>query len=346
MLQKRFKLRSVSSVIAMPLTAATMIFVLPLANASGVKGRIIASSNTDVSARQIVRSVANESLKTISTKEATSHDVASDDHSGHDHTADQAADAITDAAGPVVMPAKVVSQASPGAVELARAPAAKDDDHNTAPAPATAKTSSSHAATKADVPGEKALLWLQNGNKRYLKSQNRTDGKGAPDRERLAKSQRPHAIVLSCSDSRVPPETVFDQALGEVFTVRTAGEALDNSVIASIEYAVEHLGPRLLVVMGHTSCGAVHASINTAEGSSAGSPALDVLIADIRPRLPNRGPAGASSNALEIESSANAQGVAADLVKRSAIIRARVEKGELLIKPALYYLDSGVVKFY
>jgi len=128
--------------------------------------------------------------------------------------------------------------------------------------------------------------------------------------------------------------------------VRTAGESLDSSVIASLEYAVEHLGPRLLVVMGHTSCGAVKAALETPEDKSAGSPSLDKLVGDIRPRIPNRTPAAAPSAGLEIESAANAQGVAADLLKRSEIIRARVEKGDLLIKPALYYLDSGSVKFY
>jgi carbonic anhydrase len=70
------------------------------------------------------------------------------------------------------------------------------------------------------------------------------------------------------------------------------------------------------------------------------------MIADIKPRLPNRGPAGINSESLEIETAANAQGVAADLIKRSSIIRSRVEKGDLVIKPALYHLESGVVKFY
>jgi carbonic anhydrase len=98
--------------------------------------------------------------------------------------------------------------------------------------------------------------------------------------------------------------------------------------------------------MGHTSCGAVSAALSAVDGESAGSASLDLLIADIKPRLPNRGPAGTPSESLEIESSSNALGVAADLIKRSTLIRDRVEKGGLVIKPALYYLDSGIVKFY
>lgn len=347
MSQKRSQPRSQPHSLSFRLAALSTIFFAVTLTSTGsqaesIKGRILASSNaTDPSARQIVRSVANESLKTISTKDAASPDEPA---TTAEHL-DDVAEHITDTAGPVVMPAKIASHAAPGAADMSRAPAAKDDDSEPSK-DAKAAAPAAHAAVKTDVAAEKALLWLQNGNKRFLKAQNRTDGKAQPDRERLSKGQHPHAIVLSCADSRVPPETVFDQSLGEIFVVRTAGEALDNAVIASLEYAVEHLGPRLLVVMGHTSCGAVQATISTNEGSSAGSPALDAMIADIRPHLPSRGPAGAASHGLEIESSANAQGVAADLIKRSAIIRARVEKGDLLIKPALYYLDSGVVKFY
>lgn len=80
---------------------------------------------------------------------------------------------------------------------------------------------------------------------------------GASDLKRLSTGQKPHTIVLSCSDSRVPPEVLFDQKLGEIFVIRTAGQAIDSSVLASIEYAVSHLGTNLIVVMGHESCGAV-----------------------------------------------------------------------------------------
>lgn len=314
---------------------------------------------SDLATKKIRRSIANENLKSISTKDAaaaTTTDVPAEPSpdsvagavadAGHEAThetehekapaaLDHGADVheVTEAQ-PVAAPqAKVETAAAPGT----REPAASEKEK--------AEDKAAHAAANEGVAADTALGWLKNGNKRFVTKALRNDGKSRKDRERLAKGQHPHAIILSCSDSRVPPETVFDQALGEIFTVRTAGEAVDSSVLASIEYAVEHLGPKLLVVMGHTSCGAVKASIETAEGKSAGSESLDKLIGDIRPRLPTRAPAAAPSAGLEVESTANARGVAADLVKRSAIIRARVERGELKIVPSLYNLETGAVKF-
>ncbi|MCM2281592.1 MAG: carbonic anhydrase [Bdellovibrionaceae bacterium] len=203
----------------------------------------------------------------------------------------------------------------------------------------------SHAAHGDGVPPDTSLRWLQNGNTRFVKKNLRNDGRSAADRARLATGQKPHAIVLSCSDSRVPPEIVFDQALGEIFVIRVAGEALDSSVVASIEYAVEHLGSNLIVVMGHTQCGAVKAALSTKDGDSAGSADLDRLVGDIRPRL-RTVLKDTPSHALEVESAVNADGVARELVKRSDIIRHKVESGTLKIKTALYRLDSGKVSFY
>jgi carbonic anhydrase len=204
---------------------------------------------------------------------------------------------------------------------------------NSAPAPAS-----------PGVSAEQSLKWLTNGNTRYVKKNFRSDGRSASDRKRLVSGQKPHAIVLSCSDSRVPPEMIFDQTLGEIFVIRVAGEALDSSVIASIEYAVEHLGPKLLVVMGHTQCGAIDAALKHKDGGHAGSEALGKLIADIRPRL--KAAQTKASPDLEVESTLNADGVARDLVRRSGVIKAKVESGNLVIKPALYRMDSGKVTFF
>ncbi|MGZ3798075.1 MAG: carbonic anhydrase, partial [Pseudobdellovibrionaceae bacterium] len=135
--------------------------------------------------------------------------------------------------------------------------------------------SQSHEKADTGVNAKTALAWLKNGNTRYLKGTLRKDGQSNKDRERLVTGQKPHTIILSCSDSRVPPEVLFDQKLGEIFVIRTAGEALDNAAIASVEYALEHLGSHLLVVMGHESCGAVKAAFSTLKGEDAGSPALD-----------------------------------------------------------------------
>jgi len=202
----------------------------------------------------------------------------------------------------------------------------------------------SHHAEKKGVEPEKALSWLKNGNVRYRKGSLRKDGQSQKDVKRLSTGQAPHSIILSCSDSRVPPEVVFDQKLGEVFVIRNAGEIPDRASIASIEYAIEHLGSRLVVVMGHTSCGAVKAALGTMDGSDAGSPSLNALVHDIHPRLASFKEHKHAAN-VEEESWANARGVAHDLIGRSEIIRSRVANGDLVVKAALYRLEDGKVIF-
>lgn len=219
----------------------------------------------------------------------------------------------------------------------------------TNPAPQQAHASADHGAVKShrhagEVPADKALGWLVNGNTRYRSGKFRSDGAKAADRERLSSGQKPHTIVLSCSDSRVPPEVVFDQKLGEIFVIRTAGESLDNAAIASIEYAISHLGPNLIVVMGHESCGAVKATLTTPVNGSAGSPALDALVNDLRPHMSSHIGKNPSNNYVD-ESWSNVHGVTKDLLQKSQIIRDAVLTGEVKIKAALYYLKSGEVEW-
>jgi carbonic anhydrase len=208
----------------------------------------------------------------------------------------------------------------------------------------TAVPAAAHHEEKNGVAPEKALGWLKNGNTRFIKSSLRKDGQSTADIKRLSTGQTPHTIVLSCSDSRVPPEIIFDQKLGEIFVVRNAGEIPDDASIASIEYAVEHLGARLIVVMGHTSCGAVKAALSTLDGADAGSPALNSLVHDIHPRLASfKGKS--PSPGVQAESWANARGISKELLARSAILSAKAASGEIAIKTALYHLDDGKVDF-
>ncbi len=208
-----------------------------------------------------------------------------------------------------------------------------------------AHSADKHPEAPAGIAPEKALGWLKNGNTRFRKGNLRTDGQSRKDISRLAAGQKPHTIIISCSDSRTPPEIVFDQKLGEIFVVRTAGQALDPNAIASVEYAVEHLGARNVVVMGHTQCGAVKAAWGTPEGQSAGSPSLDALVADIRPRISSLQTRGHSSKDFESEGWANAQGVAQDLLSRSQLLQTKAGIGQIKITAALYHLDSGHVDF-
>ncbi|MBO9667394.1 MAG: carbonic anhydrase [Bdellovibrio sp.] len=195
------------------------------------------------------------------------------------------------------------------------------------------------------VPSEKSLGWLKNGNTRYTTGHLRSDGASSSDRARLTRGQKPHAIILSCSDSRVPPEVVFDQKLGEIYVVRTLGEALDNNVIASIEYGVQQLGSNLIVVMGHEACGAVKATLSALQGGETDrSSAWNALIADLKPRLQQFANTPQSPAAID-ESWANVSGVSHDLLERSQILRDAVASGEVKIVRAMYHMESGKVEW-
>lgn len=114
------------------------------------------------------------------------------------------------------------------------------------------------------VSAEKALSWLKNGNRRYTKGFFRGDGASAKDRARLIAGQTPHSTVFSCSDSRVPPEIVLDQKLGEIYVVRVSGKVLNANTISSLEYAVQYLGTNLVVLLGHDNCNASDERVQTA----------------------------------------------------------------------------------
>lgn len=109
------------------------------------------------------------------------------------------------------------------------------------------------------VSAEKSLGWLKNGNTRFTKGRFRNDGVSAQDRRRLAFEQKPHATIFTCSDSRVSPELIFDQKLGEIFVVRTAEIILDKNIQESLEYAVTSLGTNLVVLLGSEGCGDLQA---------------------------------------------------------------------------------------
>ncbi len=201
-----------------------------------------------------------------------------------------------------------------------------------------------HARKKGKDSPQSAYTKLLAGHKRYMQMSLRKDGKAIKDRQKLATGQEPHTVILSCSDSRVPPEIIFDQALGEIFVIRTAGQMLDSSSIASIEYAVSHLGTNLIVVMGHESCGAVKAALDTLKGADAGSSWLNKLVGDIHPRVRKFSDLPRSEGVV-VESWSNVIGVSEDLRLRSKIIDDAVKSGDVEIKKALYHLGSGNVEW-
>jgi carbonic anhydrase len=178
---------------------------------------------------------------------------------------------------------------------------------------------------------------LVDGNNRFVNDGLEGKLQTSDRRNELTGGQSPDTIVLSCADSRVVPELAFDAGLGELFVVRVAGNVANSSSIASMEYAVAHLGSKVLVVMGHQSCGAVTAAVNGGDNGYN----LNHLLSHITPAV-SAAPDGAGVNDVV---KVNANLTAQELLDRSAIIRNAVEAGNLKIIPAYYNLDSGKVDF-
>ena len=159
-------------------------------------------------------------------------------------------------------------------------------------------------------------------------------------RAELTKSQHPYAIILSCSDSRVPPEIIFDEGLGDLFIVRVAGNVLNDEGLGSIEYGVEVLGARLIVVLGHQSCGAVDAAMKTVAAKGKAPGHIQSLVTAIKPVVNSTPKAD-----LETMTKANAKHVVDALRSSTPILKARVDAGEVQIIGGYYSLDSGAVTF-
>ena len=200
------------------------------------------------------------------------------------------------------------------------------------------------ALTRADAPStvnaDEALKLLLAGNQRFvdgnLKSVTRDEM--AQRRAELVQGQKPFAIVVCCSDSRVGPEIVFDQELGNLFVVRAAGEVLDAAGVGSIEYAVAHLGSPLLIVLGHEHCGAVAAAVGDAKEPGH----IADIVKAIRPAVARTKdePGDPLQNAVQ----ANVQDIAARLRSTKPILREAVQAGRLKVVGAVCSLKTGKVE--
>ena len=200
-------------------------------------------------------------------------------------------------------------------------------------------------SSSASVSPEDALLLLKEGNHHYstVKFKNRMASL-EKNKISIVNAHNPHTVILSCSDSRVPPTLIFNQSLGDIFVVRDAGEVPGIFILASIEYAVKHLGARLIVVMGHTDCGAIKAALSSSSDKASESPNIEAMITEIRDNLGDITLESASSH-FKKEGFINAKEVAKDLIKRSHIIRKYVQDENLQIIPAIYDLRDGTVQF-
>ena len=196
------------------------------------------------------------------------------------------------------------------------------------------------AGESTNVSAGEALSRLLSGDKRFVagKSNDPTGSALIERRHALAKEQKPFAVVVGCSDSRVPPELVFDVSLGDIFVVRTAGEVVDEVGLGSIEYAVEHLGTRLVVVIGHQHCGAVSAAVAGAMETGDIPNVLRAILPAIEETK------GQSGDSIENAVRANARNIAKRLQSAGPIIAPRVQSGELKIVAAYYSLDTGQVE--
>ncbi len=202
----------------------------------------------------------------------------------------------------------------------------------------------SFAGEGAGIGPDQALQELMDGNRRFVENRlTLPKGSDGSARAKLVNGQSPYAIVLSCSDSRVPPELVFDQGLGAIFVVRVAGNVPDPIVLGSIEYGVEHLKAPLIVVLGHKRCGAVTAAVE-AERSPEGN--IGAIVREIAPAVAQaRKEARGEDKADLVETAVvdNVKRVAADLTGRSAVLHELASEGKIRIVAAEYDLDTGKV---
>jgi carbonic anhydrase len=201
-------------------------------------------------------------------------------------------------------------------------------------------------AREADVAApsvtpDAALQALRDGNERYVSS--RLEAKDFPkERHALTAGQSPYAIILSCSDSRVPPELLFDESLGKLFIARVAGNVADPAVLGSIEYAATHLNVTLLVVMGHDSCGAVQAAIDGGKAPANVASIVKVIAPAAKLAKAKKLDAAATADAA-VRANVRLQMKAA--TERSTVIRDYAARKKLRIVGALYHLESGEVEW-
>jgi len=194
---------------------------------------------------------------------------------------------------------------------------------------------SDHSASSSVSP-DAALAKLKEGNARYAGSTVSAGKPTAAKRAETAQVQHPFAVIVACADSRVLPELILDQNIGDLFVIRTAGNVMDDHGLGSVEYAIEHLGTRLVVVLGHERCGAVTAAL--ASDSAPGH--VQSLVRDIQPAI--KATKGKAGDPLDLAIAENARLVA-------ATIRKEADLGDLAkevrVVSGVYDFDTGKVEW-
>jgi carbonic anhydrase len=225
-----------------------------------------------------------------------------------------------------------------GGVALA---ASKDPTPAAAAVPYAAGGPDESEETLHGINPIRALHELLAGNKRFAAGRMLHPRLSVQRRAQVAPSQQPLAAILGCSDSRVPPEIIFDQGLGDLFVIRVAGNTADDVALGSLEYAVEHLGVHLVLVLGHERCGAVQATYDMLTKGEVLPGHIAALAVPIVPAV--QAAQAISGDVVDNAVTANVRMVAAQLRTTGPILSSHVQKGTLRVVGARYALESGVV---
>jgi len=203
-------------------------------------------------------------------------------------------------------------------------------------------TQTKESQTKIDP--DKAFQMLKDGNKRFV------DGKMIKrdlheQVKETSEAQFPYAVILSCMDSRVPPETIFDQGIGDIFVIRVAGNVIDEDVLGSLEYACKVVGVKLIIVLGHTHCGAVKGACDDVKMGN-----LTELLSKIKPAVDSTQTTGVRSSKnhefVEEVAELNVNNQAEIIRKPGTIVGEMISKSEVGIVGAMYDVETGKVQFY
>lgn len=199
----------------------------------------------------------------------------------------------------------------------------------------------SAATVKTAANAEEALGLLKSGNNQFIQGSVNLNVTEASRKDLAENGQKPHTVVITCSDSRVPPELIFNSGLGEIFVIRTAGNVVGDYEIGSVEYAVDHLESPLVLVMGHTQCGAVDAAI---DGHASGH--IEDILEEITPSVTKaKQQASESEKIADLAQDLNVEN-SVDRLMSSDIISRLVRDGKVTIQGCKYDIETGTVRYF
>ncbi|MDR1663945.1 MAG: carbonic anhydrase [Clostridiales bacterium] len=187
-----------------------------------------------------------------------------------------------------------------------------------------------------------ALTKLKEGNKRFMENRLSEKKNGAEDRKALTKGQQPYAVILTCSDSRVAPEIIFDASFNEIFVIRNAGNVATEVELASVEYALEHLRAPLVVAMGHEKCGAVKAACDIVADTGDCDGNFKAIFDQIYPSAVKHKDKDDKTTLAEYDNARHTK----QRVLESEIVKGLVDSGAVTVHCARYKIESGEVEFF